>query len=167
MSIVDTFLSKVPGATDIQQKLNAVKAKFLAIPAVNEANRQTLNRIRALTNDAAEVARINALLAQARSVDSGFQSTVSQFSAFDDAKRSGASAAQLVASGASLLSSAQNVQKTSDAVTAGVRPLAQKYGQPVATQSDVSLGQGAVLFGLGAIGLVFLLRKKGKRKGRR
>ncbi len=161
---LDTLLAKVPGATDIQQKLNELRAKFLAIPQTNEANKQTLTRIRALTNDAGEVDRITQLQAQARAVDSGFQAIVSQFAAFDDLKRSGAGAAQLVTSGASLLSAVQSVQRNSDAVTNGVRPLAQKYGQSVATTQDVSVGKGMVIFGVGALALVFLLGRKSKRR---
>lgn len=162
-AMVDSLLAKIPGATDIQAKINAARAKFLAIPQTNEANKQTLGRIRAQTNDASEVDRIGALQAQARAVDSGFQSVVAQFAAFDDLKRSGAGAAQVAATGLSLVSAAQGVQKLSDAVTAGVIPLAQKYGQPVATQSDVSVGKGMVMLGVGAVALVFLLGRKSKR----
>ncbi len=159
------FLAKIPGVSDVQQRLSAVRAKFLAIPQTNDANKSTLARIRAQTNDAGEVAKIDTLIAKARAVESGFQSVVSQFSAFDDLKRAGAPTAQLVTTGASLLAAAQGVQNASDAVTAGVRPLAQKYGQPVVSQGDLSLGKGAVVFALGAVGLVMLLRpKKGKRR---
>lgn len=163
---VSDLLAKIPGVSGVQQSLNAIRAKFLAIPATNDANKSTLARIRVQTNDASEVARIDTLASQARAVDSGFQSVVSQFAAFDDLKRSGASPAQLVATGAALLSAAQSVQRQSDTVTAGVRPLAQKYGQPVASSSDVSFGTGALILGVGALVMVGVLRKKrgGKRR---
>lgn len=165
---LDTLLAKIPGATDVQQKLNEIRAKFLAIPQANEAAKQTLARVRAQTNDAGEVDRINQLQAQARAVDTGFQAVVAQFAAFDDLRRSGAGASQLVAAGASLLSAAQNVQRNSDSVVNAVRPLAQKYGQAVQTTQDVSTGKGMLIFGVGALALVYLLGRKGgkNKKGR-
>lgn len=166
MGILDTILSRVPAAQDAQQKLNEVRAKFLSIPAVNEANKGTLTRMRVMATVAADRDVIDTLLAKVRSVESGFSSVVAQFSAFDDLKRSGAPATSMIAPAASLLSSAQNVQKTSDSVTAAVRPLAQKYGQPItAGAGDVSLGSGALILGAGAVLMLFLLSRKGK--GRR
>jgi hypothetical protein len=167
MSILDTILSRVPAAQDAQQKLNDVRAKFLSIPAVNGANKAALTRMRGMATVATDRDVIDTLLAKVRSVESGFASVVAQFSAFDDLKRSGAGASSLIAPAASLLSSAQNVQKTSDAVTAAVRPLAQKYGQPVtAGTGDVSFGSGALILGAGALVMVFLLGRKGRGKRR-
>lgn len=162
MALLDSILSHIPGYQDALGQVDAIRAKFLAIPATNLANKSVLSFARSKTNDASEAQQIGALQTQAQSIDDQFNSVLAQFSAFDGLRQSGGSTTDLAVAGASLVAAAQRVQSASNALSNAVAPIAKKYGQP-APATTAGAGASVVILAVVGIGMLLLLNRKGRR----
>lgn len=156
----------------VLDKLDALKAKFLAVPANTRAALDKLARVRTQINRTPNVpSSINASALQVENnlkrVQQEWQVSADSFSMLDNLRRTGSvftmDSLQLASS---LGLSAAFVLKNADASVAAVDQLAAKYLTPEQQRDlDVSTvgvagGPGLLTYGVLALGALYLLRRR-------